>query len=293
MWGTFGWGLGAFLVGASLSTIAEVSGCNNPLSVDYLPSFYAFACLMAIAITAGALFKFDEHRSNEINVCRGLTTALDFRYAFFLFTVLFCGSALGFIETFLFWHLQDLGGTQFLFSMVALIQCVSEITVYCSSSLLIKFLGHHQTLCLGLFCYIIRFFGYAFITTSWAVLPFEVLHGVSSAAVWSAAVVFVGLIPGAHATMQGILAGVHWGLGNGGGGLLGGLMISYVGAPSSFLIFGLSSVAVLCMFVILNSTKYFKCFQRSKDGSSSHSEHPLVKNNKETTNEDAEYDNLY
>ena len=285
-------GLAAFVVGASLSTIEEIHNCNNPLSVDYLPCFYAFACLMGVALLIGALFEFDEKKKpQEPNICQGLTILFDCRYIYFIWTILFCGSALGFIQTFLFWHLQDLGGSQLLFSVITAIHCISEVMVYCFSGFFIKWLGHHQVLYVGLSCYIIRFFCYAFITNSWIVLPFEVLHGLSTAAVWSAAVVFVGLIPGAPATMQGILGGVHWGLGNGGGGVVGGFLITYAGATTSFLIFGVASLVDLSLFICLNHMKYFDCFQWSKENGI-RSQYSLPKE-KIDENDEADYDDLY
>lgn len=293
LWGAFGWGLAAFIVGSSLSTIEEISNCNNPLSVDYLPCFYAFACLMGVALLIGTLFEFDEKASHETNIWQGLAVLFDCRYMYFIFTILFCGSALGFIETFLFWHLQDLGGTQFLFSTITAIHCISEVVVYCCSGMFIKWLGHHQVLYIGLSCYIIRFFGYAFISNSWVVLPFEVLHGLSTAAVWSAAVVFVGLIPGAPATMQGILGGVHWGLGNGGGGVVGGLLITYAGTTNSFLIFGIVTLVDLSLFIVLNNMEFFNCFEWSK-GIGTRSHYTLQEDKTEEHEElEADYDDLY
>lgn len=291
LWGAFGWGLTAFIVGSSLSTIKEINNCNNPLSVDYLPCFYAFACLMGVALLIGALFEFDEKQSQETDLWKGLSTLIDCQYMYFILTILFCGIALGFIQTFLFWHLQDLGGSQFLFSTITAIHCISEVMVYSFSGMFIKWFGHHQVLYVGLSCYIIRFFGYAFITNSWVVLPFEILHGLSTAAVWSAAVVFVGLIPGAPATMQGILGGVHWGLGNGGGGVVGGLLITYTGTTTSFLIFGVVILVDLSLFICLNNIEYFKCFQWSKEAGT-RSQY-VLQEDKIDENDEVEYDDLY
>ncbi|XP_022788560.1 major facilitator superfamily domain-containing protein 6-like [Stylophora pistillata] len=293
LWGAFGWGIAAFIVGSSLSTIEELSNCNNPLSVDYLPCFYAFACLMGVTVLIGALFEFDEKESHESSIWKGLSVLCDCQNIYFIFTILFCGSALGFIETFLFWHLQDLGGTQFLFSTITAIHCISEVAVYCCSGTFIKWLGHHQVLYVGLSCYIIRFFGYALITNCWVVLPFEILHGLSTAAVWSAAVVFVGLIPGAPATMQGILGGVHWGLGNGGGGVLGGLLITYAGATTSFLIFGVISLVDLSLFILLNNMEFFNCFEWSKGIGTQLEDSPVEDETYKIENLEPDYDDLY
>lgn len=264
LWGAFGWGLGAFIVGASLSTIQEFKNCTNPLSVDYMPCFYAFAFLMGFSLLIGALFEFpDRDTEADVSVWTGIKSLFNLRYVFFIFTVLHCGFSLGFIQVFLFWHLEDLGGTQLLFSIITAIHCASEVVVYRFSGQLISLFGHHMLIYAGLVCYAVRFFVYAFAQSSWSVLPFELLHGVSTAAVWSAAVTYVGLISGAPTTMQGILGSVHWGLGSGGGGIVGGLLISYVGTARSFFIFGVVSALNLLLFVLVNNWELVsrKCFR--------------------------------
>lgn len=246
---------------------------------------------MGLALLNGALFEFDDKKSQESDIWQGLCILIDCQYVCFIVTILFCGTALGFIQTFLYWHLQDIGGSQFLFSTITAIHCISEVIVYSCSGVLIKWFGHHQMLYVGLSCYIIRFFAYAFITNSWAVLPFEILHGLSTAAVWSAAVVFVGLIPGAPATMQGILGGVHWGLGNGGGGVVGGLLITYAGTSMSFLLFGVVSLLGLTLFVCLNNMNYFTCFHWSKeDGTRSQY---IPQDDEVNVDNETDYDDLY
>ena len=107
----------------------------------------------------------------------------------------------------------------------------------------------------GLTCYAVRFFVYALIQSSWVVLPFELLHGITTAAVWSAAVTYVGLISGAPATMQGTLGSIHWSFGGGGGGIAGGFLVSYVGTARSFCILGVLTVVDLLLFILVNNWK--------------------------------------
>jgi predicted MFS family arabinose efflux permease len=283
LWGAFGWGLGAFVIGACISTIQELNNCNNPLNVDYMPCFYSFAVLMGIAILIGFLFEFDDTKHEDQSFLKGLSSiACDCRYIYFILTMLFCGCATGIIQTFLFWHLQDIGGTQFLFSTIIALQCISGIFMYCLSGSMILCFGHHRVLYAGLVGYALRCFGYAFITNSWLVLPLELLHGLTNAAVWSAGVVYVGLIPGASVTMQGILGGVYFGLGCGGGAIVGGLIVSLVGCPYTFLILGIISILDLLLFVLVNncSAMHCKATLHAEDSSNSeelNSEYTLLK----------------
>ncbi|XP_001634981.2 major facilitator superfamily domain-containing protein 6 [Nematostella vectensis] len=257
MWGSIGWGMGAFIVGSTLSYLQELNGCNNPLSVDYMPCFYAFAILMGVTILIGGLFEFEDVKRDETTLLQGLGNLCNIQYLYFILTMLFCGGAFGCLQTFLFWHLLEIGGTQFLFSAITAVQCVSEILMFSMSGVLIRCCGYQRVLYLGLICYAVRFFAYAFVTNCWLALPLECLHGVSYAAVWSAAVVFVGLIPGANNTMQGILGGVYWGVGFGGGGVVGGLMVSWLGSSLTFAIFGVLSVIDLIVFASVNNLRHF------------------------------------
>ncbi|KAK3736141.1 hypothetical protein QZH41_015530, partial [Actinostola sp. cb2023] len=110
LWGACGYGVGAFAVGACISTIQELKGCNNPLNVNYMPCFYTFVILMGIAVLIGGLFDFDDEPHEDQSFLQGLGTMFcNFENIYFIVTILFCGCATGVIETFLFWHLEDIG----------------------------------------------------------------------------------------------------------------------------------------------------------------------------------------
>lgn len=235
---------------------------------------------MGIAILIGFLFEFDDAKHESESFLKGFSSILcDCTYIYFMLTMLFCGCATGIIQTFLLWHLQDIGGSQFLFSCIISLQCLSEVFMYFISGNMILFFGHHRVLYAGLICYAIRFFGYAFITNSWLVLPLELLHGLTSAAIWSAGVVFVGLIPGATTTMQGILGGVYFGLGNGGGGMVGGIIVSLIGCPYTFLLLGVISIVDLFLFVLVNNCSAMHCTRKKTedDSESPNAEYTLLK----------------
>lgn len=61
-----------------------------------------------------------------------------------------------------------------------------------------------------MFCYAIRLGYYAILPNPWAVLPAELLHGVTFAAFWSACIYYSSTIapPGLGATTQGLLSGM-------------------------------------------------------------------------------------
>lgn len=96
--------------------------------------------------------------------------------AAFLFVAWFMGFGIGLIFTFLFWHLQDFGGSPTLFGVASVINHVSEIFAYFFSFRLIRQMGHVKVLCLGLVGNTLRFLYISWLTNPWWVLPFEFMQ---------------------------------------------------------------------------------------------------------------------
>eukprot|EP00794_Sanderia_malayensis_P003021 gene3021-3479_t len=261
LWGSIGWGLTAFGVGAIISTLPLCPGKND--EVSYYPAFYIFTGLMLVAFVIGLRLDFDEkHKERErdktnksAGVWQGLKLLKKPHFFYFLFTAFYVGVAMAVIRTFLFWHLKDLGGTQLLFSIISAVNCTAEVIMYFLSAWFIKTIGHIKVLYLGLLCYAIRLFFYAFVENPWFVLLVEPLSGITTAAVWAAMASYVGVnsVAESATTVQGILHGVHWGLGHGCGELAGGFLINAIGAKYTFGIFALISVADLVLFILVNA----------------------------------------
>ena len=170
--GSLGWGLGAFIVGASLRTTHRCSISKNREVVDFIPAFYVFAILMTLGLVVSLKFHFNTQKKagQKRSLSVGLVALKQPTYLMFLFTALYLGFLMAFIKTFLFWHLKDLGGTQLLFSVISAVNCVAEVSMYFLSEKLIKKIGEVKVLYLGLICYSIRLFYYAVVPNTWMVL---------------------------------------------------------------------------------------------------------------------------
>lgn len=264
LWGSLGWGIGGFSVGAAISSNYQKNHCGEPV-IDYSPCFYVYAVGMGVAFLCATQFKFDqiqdcldvsgEDHSKTNKITEGLKVFRSPQFCFVILIAFFCGSATGFIETFLFWYLHELGGGQLLFSVINGLNCAAEVCVFFVTDKLLCFLGHINVIYLALFCYSLRFVYFYFVQSPWAVLPAELLQGITTAALWSSCVSFVGLHPGASNTVQGILNGVYMGLGFASGGFMGGLLVHVAGMKLSFLLYALASLCVLLMFVVINKIK--------------------------------------
>ncbi|XP_066935652.1 major facilitator superfamily domain-containing protein 6-like [Clytia hemisphaerica] len=254
--GSLGWGMGAFIVGASLKTTHRCAISKNREVVDFIPSFYVFAVLMSLGLIISLKLHFNAKKkaAQKRSLSVGLVALKQPTYLMFLFTALYLGFLMAFIKTFLFWHLKDLGGTQLLFSVISAVNCVAEVSMYFLSERLIKKIGEVRVLYLGLLCYSVRLFYYAVIPNTWMVLAVELLPGITTAAVWAACLSYVSKNsrPGAQTTMQCILHGVHWGLGYGAGEVIGGILVHHYGAPKTFVLFGCLCIVIFFIYLLIN-----------------------------------------
>ncbi|CAG0919054.1 unnamed protein product [Notodromas monacha] len=176
------------------------------------------------------------------------------RCATFLFVAWLMGFGIGLIFTFLFWHLQDFGGTPTLFGIASVINHISEIFAYFFSFRLITQIGHVKVLCLGLIGNVIRFLYISWLRNPWWVLPFEFMQGITHAAVWAACCSYI-----AHVTpmdlrphANGVLQGLHHGFGRACGAILGGCFVQYFGSQATFRAYGFFCLLVLVAFVLIH-----------------------------------------
>ena len=211
MWGSFGYGIFAFVVGAILSALLLCPGINK--EVNYYPAFYIFAAFQVCALIAGFKLRFNDTQTEDGSMVSrtkriqaGLELMKDPSYFSFIITSFYIGVTMSIIKTFLFWHLKDIGGTQLLFSIIAAVNCVAEVSVYYFASILIKRLSHIGVLYVALLCYSLRLFYYGLLTNPWYVLAAEPLSGITTAAAWAAMTSYIGLNApkDSGTTMQGI-----------------------------------------------------------------------------------------
>ncbi|KAK3105959.1 hypothetical protein FSP39_009616 [Pinctada imbricata] len=179
-----------------------------------------------------------------------------FRYISVLFISWFMGFGIGLIFTFLFWHLQDIGGSPTLFGIASVINHTSELLAYFFSRNIINKFGHVKILYAGLFGNVARFLYISWLKDPNWVLPFEFVQGLTHAAVWAACCSYIThAIPvGLRSSAQGILQGLHHGLGRGCGAVFGGIMVYSYGSSVTFRVYGITCLIVLILYAVL---RYF------------------------------------
>ncbi|XP_035854321.1 major facilitator superfamily domain-containing protein 6-A isoform X2 [Sander lucioperca] len=172
------------------------------------------------------------------------------RYSSVLFVAWFMGFGYGFVFTFLYWHLEDLHGTTTLFGVCSVLSHISELVAYFTSHKFIELVGHVRVLYIGLACNTARYLYISYLKNAWTVLPMEILQGVTHASVWAACISYLSAAvpPALRTSAQGILQGLHLGLGRGCGAMVGGVFVNYFGAAETFRGIGMASLVILLIF---------------------------------------------
>ncbi|KAL4228571.1 hypothetical protein ACF0H5_011621 [Mactra antiquata] len=266
-WGSLGLGTMSLIVGGIISTMRHVSvvcGIHVTFS-NYHVAFFFFAGNMFCCTVTTFFFKFqkqvDDHagskpKPNPLIVFRMFTTV---HYASWLFCMFFTGICNGVIWGFLFWHLENIGGTQLVLGVANGICLFSEMVMFLFVFRILEKTGCLLFMAFGLLGYTVRFIVFAVIDNAWIVLPFEILQGFTFAGIWSVYTKYLcSNVPSEYlGTLQGFLHGVYWGLGSGTGHMAGGILVETFGARVTFWIFAIGSFINLCIFLIIQ-----KCTKR-------------------------------
>ncbi|XP_016046257.1 major facilitator superfamily domain-containing protein 6 isoform X2 [Erinaceus europaeus] len=262
-------------------------GCRPPEYRNYQIVFIVFGVLMTMALIVATQFRFrynhfknDENKGREVEIpqvernsstetpeetptATSHSQAFSFwdlirllcsvQYGSVLFVAWFMGFGYGFVFTFLYWHLEDLNGTTTLFGVCSVLSHVSELMAYFFSHKLIELIGHIRVLYIGLACNTARYIYISYLENAWIILPMEVLQGVTHAAIWAACISYLSAAvpPELRTSAQGILQGLHLGLGRGCGAMIGGVLVNYFGAAATFRGIGMACLVILLLFSLI------------------------------------------
>ncbi|PNI66621.1 MFSD6 isoform 5 [Pan troglodytes] len=270
-----------------IEVLIDGKGCKSPEYRNYQIVFIVFGVLMTMALIVATQFRFhynhfknDDSKGKEVEIPQvernnstesseetptttSHSQAFNFwdlikllcsvQYGSVLFVAWFMGFGYGFVFTFLYWHLEDLNGTTTLFGVCSVLSHVSELTAYFFSHKLIELIGHIRVLYIGLACNTARYIYISYLENAWTVLPMEVLQGVTHAAIWAACISYLSAAvpPELRTSAQGILQGLHLGLGRGCGAMIGGVLVNYFGAAATFRGIGMACLVILLLFALI------------------------------------------
>ncbi|XP_066282411.1 major facilitator superfamily domain-containing protein 6-like [Branchiostoma lanceolatum] len=241
LWGSVGWGIFATVSGFSTDLLGDGNGQSN-----YAFAFYSFAAFGVVTLLlVGFTFKrWDQSEPQSmVNHVRQLICKKN--VIVFLSVLFVLGSSFGVLETFAFWYLKDLGGSQLLLGLCLTVNCIAEVPFFFFSGKLIEKISHKGVFSLSLFCFSLRFLFLSLLVNPWWAIPVEVLHGTTYGAMFAASTTYASQIapPGMEATMQGVMGAVFMGVGRASGSLIGGALFDMYGGVVLFRIY-----AGVCLF---------------------------------------------
>uniref|UniRef100_A0A3Q3N0I8 Major facilitator superfamily domain containing 6a n=1 Tax=Mastacembelus armatus TaxID=205130 RepID=A0A3Q3N0I8_9TELE len=276
--------VGIWIDHTHLTVLIDGVGCILPDYHNYQLAFIVFGVLMGLAFVVATQFYFEKggdyrqelpevveqadspgsvpesssstqtptspDATQEFHYSDLLKLLCTVRYSSVLFVAWFMGFGYGFVFSFLYWHLEDLKGTTTLFGVCSILSHVSELAAYFTSHKFIELVGHVRVLYIGLACNTARYLYISYLQNAWTVLPMEILQGVTHASVWAACISFLSAAvpPALRTSAQGILQGLHLGLGRGCGAMVGGVLVNYFGAAATFRGIGMASLVILLIF---------------------------------------------
>ncbi|XP_065202494.1 major facilitator superfamily domain-containing protein 6-A-like isoform X2 [Planococcus citri] len=206
---------------------------------DFRPAFYFYGTLKLLSalLMMTINLEFKAPAKNVINDVVRVLKKIEIIALFF--TCFILGTAWGYIESFLFWVLQDLGATRSLMGITITIGGIAGIPLLVMSGPIIDHIGHANVLFIGFIFYAIRLVGYSIITAPWQCLIFEAMESITSSLAYTAAVTYAAKMSTTQtdSSVQGILGGLYFGVGKGSGSLSGGYLIKYFGSRNTFRIF--------------------------------------------------------
>ncbi|CAH2102877.1 unnamed protein product [Euphydryas editha] len=208
---------------------------------DYSAAFYTYDALLLIsAITVavmplGAKLPADNLLHDLINIIKMPHIII---FIFFLFAL---GNFWGFIESYLFLYLKELGAPNFLLGITVTVGTMSSIPFLYGADAITSRIGHVNVIIVAFFSHAARLVGYSFIENSWWCFPFEAMESLSVHLMWVAAATYCAMLAPKSllATLIGVLGMAHFSLGRGSGSFGGGLLIASLGTREAFRYMGL------------------------------------------------------
>eukprot|EP01039_Chlorochromonas_danica_P004059 gene4059-4438_t len=264
LWGAIGYGIFSFLGGAITQDHSLASFAN----IFYI---HVGLFIVTVYIYAGLLYKTVEsathddpkseqktnHTSensktnNNSKVVTAMGNVIKEHPAVLIFSliVFLSGVGSGVIDSFLFLRLKQLGGSGLVMGISRFITCAAEVPMFQIAGRLHQRYGTWKMLAVTQLAFVVRFSYYSSLRHPWAVLPCEMLHGLTFAVMWSVSCTYANRIspPDCHGTMQALLKGLHSGLGGGVGALIGGFVYDSYGAV---WLFEMSGMLALCSLVL-------------------------------------------
>jgi len=221
---------------------------------NYDPAFHFFNALTALTLFKATMIdvKISALPTNVWGNVRPLLKSAN--VWIFLFSVFIMGSCWGFLESFLFIHLQKLNAPNYLLGLTVTVGAFVGLPFLYGSEWFVNKIGAVQLLLVALTVYFVRLVGYSLLDDPWWCIPYELMEAFTLHLMWVATVRLAYQIspPGMLATLQAVVGGLNFGVGRGFGSLVGGAVIVLYGIRIAFRVIGCMALATAILYAILH-----------------------------------------
>lgn len=255
IWGYLGTAGAAFSVGILVDRLHCFLNAQTSRTAVHS---YAYATLLVLTLIVGVFYPMHTAKKNDaFNKTFKAFHLLgsDGRAVLYAVTVFITGAIGSAINNFLFWQMQDKGGSEAYMGAAVAIGFMAEFLFYLFKDRMLKVLSFSGTVAFGLICLAAQLLYYSFLWSPWAVLPIQVLNGFSSGALWWAVLNQSDDLatPGIDRTLYKIYHGISFGLGASSGSFCSGFIVERFGIGRLYQACSVTAMLWAVVFVSVQS----------------------------------------
>ncbi|XP_071536271.1 uncharacterized protein [Panulirus ornatus] len=234
-WGTLAVVISSFLSGY----IVEVTGSFSMI-------FYISAALHFVTAALMLLLNMNFKLPTQFLTQEILRQLCNSEVIMFLATILAAGMFIGYLETFMYRFLFDLGASKVLIGLTVTVGAPFELVFNIITSYFVGLVGHPPLIAVGLFAYAVRLIGYSLLMDPWWALPLEVLESVANGLLFTAAIMYCTVLFSIEsiASFRGVFGVMYFGVGKLLGTTIGSEIRELLGDRITFRV--LAAAALLC-----------------------------------------------
>ncbi|XP_058819540.1 major facilitator superfamily domain-containing protein 6-like [Topomyia yanbarensis] len=213
-------------------------------STNYKPAFYIYDILLGMSLISVLFLPIGKKLPSE-NIMKHLFKILQHPHVLvFIFFLFFLGSFWGFIESYLFVIMKEMGSPNYLLGLTYTVGTVTSIPMMYLTGPITKKVGHVNLLVVAFFAHALRILGYSFIYNPFWCFPIELNEAISCYFMWVVATTYCAVLAPNNlvATLIGVSGMIHFCLGKGIGSFVGGFMIASFGTRMAFRYMGYTAV---------------------------------------------------
>jgi hypothetical protein len=272
--------LGLMVFPLIVTAVVEHTRCMLTASLHhFVLHFYFAAAVLSVAFALAFCFPiFNEKKKvvRRLSVFRGFGILFNDVHAFcYLVSVIILGACTAVTDSFLFWQVQDVGGSELYMGGAVSLAALSQFFFLAFSKLLIRKLSNPGCIVLALLVLSLRLVIYSFLWAPWVVLPTALLHGLSHTLVW----VCIETYPDFKAnplimdrSARAVIDSIHKGFAYGGGAIAGGFLYDVIGWATLLQSLALVALGWSLLFALLqrcvphkHKVRYAKLLQAEED----------------------------